>query len=50
MDIADSKTPHIYTDPDILNRCLIRLGINVCHRACKVDVFLILRYVQGYLK
>jgi hypothetical protein len=35
ITLASGKTPHIYTDPDILtvNRCLICVGVNVCYRA-----------------
>src|ERR1700733_13937270 len=52
MALAYGKTPHAYTDPDVLavNRCLTRLGINLCPGRWKVDIFPILRYVPGYLK
>jgi hypothetical protein len=52
MELAYGKTPHGYNDPDVLavNRCLTRVGINVCPGRWKVDIFPILRYVTGYLK
>ncbi|KNZ82117.1 O-methylsterigmatocystin oxidoreductase [Termitomyces sp. J132] len=51
MALAYGKKAGGHDDPDVLavNRCLVRLGVNLRPGLWKVDVFPFLKYVPGYL-